>query len=229
MIQKHKFGEQWGLSRVWRVVLILGGLILLLPIIYYDAYIAYNAISRFSLYYDANLWSWLDLLLVPTALAVLGLWFSWAQSKRDKEQREHDAEREKKQREHDALLNALQGEKEAVGFVAYQVKKVGLKGLKGLPDELDRSELIAPLCLAAVYEGSDRTRALVLSALEKSMKDGHDEKIKHTFYEIDDTFHNYKNRFATIAQDAQKFDIDDHLHRLKFIYTGLGIEPPSRS
>ena len=110
-----------------------------------------------------TLWDWLQLLVVLAAIAGAGIWFNWSQTERDRKRQIQEEERVRQAQAHNDRVKALQGEKEAVAYVAYQVREIGLPD-----DEEHRSELLASLCLAAIFTKSDRTRALVLSALRRA-------------------------------------------------------------
>ena len=64
---------------------------------------------------------------------------------------------------HATTLQALQGEKEAVAYVAFQVSKGQIPRRKK-----KREEILQSLCLAAVYEKSGRSRVMIYSALQQA-------------------------------------------------------------
>jgi uncharacterized protein YjbI with pentapeptide repeats len=81
-----------GQRLVWviRIAIVLGGLLLISSAV------------------DKPLWSWLQLLIVPAALAIGVAWLNWAQRQREREaedaqqQREHEAEEARRERERKA-------------------------------------------------------------------------------------------------------------------------------
>jgi hypothetical protein len=78
------------------------------------------------------------------------------------------AEADSLRRQQQALLDALQGEKEAVAFMAIQLVRE-----PHLITDSNRHRLFSALCLAFVFESSSRARALVLQALRTfSRNDG---------------------------------------------------------
>jgi hypothetical protein len=70
--------------------------------------------------------------------------------------------REKRRAKQDALVKALQGEKESIAYVAFQLARGAIT-----VDPVFRDELLASLCLAGVFESSDRCRALVYEAIRE--------------------------------------------------------------
>jgi hypothetical protein len=71
---------------------------------------------------------------------------------------------------HTNVITALQGDKEAVGYEAYRI------GEEGWPEPSDEREQVRDaLCLALVFESSDRTRAMIHSALRSYPRDRHEE------------------------------------------------------
>ena len=80
--------------------------------------------------------------------------------------------REKRREKRQSVVKALQGERESVAFVAYRLYQK--------PELLHGStadETIAALCLAWMFESSDRARAIVLAAL-RALQPGHAARIK---------------------------------------------------
>jgi len=60
------------------------------------------------------------------------------------------------------MVRALQGEKESVGYEAYRI------ATEGWPSSAsERAEIRDALCLAAIFEGSGRTQAMVYRALKR--------------------------------------------------------------
>jgi hypothetical protein len=80
--------------------------------------------------------------------------------------RERAAEADALRREQEGLFAALQGEKEAVGFMALQLSRE-----PHLVTDSNRTRLFSALCLAFVFESSSRARALILKTLQKFSSD----------------------------------------------------------
>src|SRR5687768_8987396 len=64
--------------------------------------------------------------------------------------------------QHTELLKALQGERESIAFAAYSIGRG-----RAPRSRKRRQDLIRSLCLAALFESSDRSRALIYEALIK--------------------------------------------------------------
>lgn len=92
--------------------------------------------------------------------------------------------------EHSSIVKALQGDKENIAFTAL---KVSNKQWPSSPfAERYTDDVIAALCLAWIMEGSDRARALVLSALkELSANASNQHKISEILEGIENQFVGY--------------------------------------
>jgi len=66
------------------------------------------------------------------------------------------------QTQHAEMLRALQGQKQAIGYMAFTLSDGSLPW-----NSRRRREILKALCLAAVFEGSDRSRVLVYEALRR--------------------------------------------------------------
>ncbi|GAA1032098.1 hypothetical protein GCM10009557_29510 [Virgisporangium ochraceum] len=98
--------------------------------------------------------------------------------------------------QHTSVMTALQGEKEAVGYEAYRI------GAKGWPQRLDeREQLRDALCLAFIFEGSDRTRAMIYRALKEYPRPGHPE--------LEETL----TKLLAVFEEADDLGVDWDLHR----------------
>jgi hypothetical protein len=80
--------------------------------------------------------------------------------------------REKRREKRQSLVKALQGERESVAFVAYRLYQN-----PKLPRGSTADEIIAALCLAWMFESSDRARAIVLAAL-RALQPRHAKRIQ---------------------------------------------------
>jgi hypothetical protein len=174
-------------------------------------------------------WKWLRLLIVPATIAGVGIWFNWAQQKREAVRKAEQAEEESREaRIREAIQNAVQGEKETVAYVAYKVEKEGLKNVlqeTAAKDRMRRGEMLESLCLSYLFEASDRTRAMILAALERSLKneDLHREEnkkvIEETLCRLYEAISDYEIKLVHSAKshniDVNKLKIGVEEHRLK--------------
>lgn len=108
---------------------------------------------------------------------------------------------------HDEMIRALQGEKEAVAYIAYQLSQGKLPKNTKL-----RAEILMSLCLAAVFERSDRSRTLIYAAL-KNLQELHSDEVVAKIAYIESNF----NQFRGIV------DLDRGLRRLRSLKQALGI------
>ncbi len=94
--------------------------------------------------------------LVSVSIAFMALHYS----RQERREQQRVAELDALRRQQESLLAALQGEKEAVGFMALQMARE-----PRLVNDSNRTRLFSALCLAFVFESSSRARALVLKTL----------------------------------------------------------------
>ncbi len=106
---------------------------------------------------------------------------------------------------HNSMIRALQGDKEAVGFIAYKLSKGKIKWLARR-----RSEVLEALCLATIFEGSDQSLALIYDALS-SLKRECNEEINATIHTIENRFDNYR----------ELVDLDRGMRRLDLLKKAL--------
>ncbi|KVT85703.1 hypothetical protein WK59_12090 [Burkholderia ubonensis] len=114
--------------------------------------------------------------------------------RRDKERAEQQraAAADSLRREQQALFDALQGEKESVGFMAIQLSRD-----PQLVTNENRHRLFSALCLAFVFESSSRAKALVLKALRNFSKDdAMHSVIVSILKEIEDDFFDYEKEIG---------------------------------
>ena len=114
--------------------------------------------------------------------------------RRDKERQEQQraAEADALRREQEALFASLQGEKEAVGFMALQLSRE-----PHLVTDSNRTRLFSALCLTFVFETSSRARALVSKALQKfSENDSAHRVITEILDEVETDFRAYEDEIG---------------------------------
>jgi hypothetical protein len=87
---------------------------------------------------------------------------------------------------HAGTIQALQGEKQAVAYVAFQVSKGQIPRAKGR-----REEVLQSLCLAAVYENSGRSRVMIYSALRQA-KGAYSQEVHDAVRSIDKRFEEFR-------------------------------------
>jgi hypothetical protein len=128
--------------------------------------------------------------------------------------------------EQEAIIKALQGEKENVAFTALKVRN---RQWPNSPFSSGyKDEVIASLCLAWVMEGSDRARALVLSALKQLNADtSNRKKIKKVLEVIESQFTDYVNSAYADNKEEGQEKIDNGLKKAQQLRTALGIEQTS--
>jgi hypothetical protein len=104
--------------------------------------------------------------LIAVSVAFLALHYT----RRDRRESLRTMELDALRREQEALSMALQGEKEAMGFLALQLVRE-----PDLVTPSNRTRLSCALSLAFVFESSSRARALILKALQtfSKTKEGH--------------------------------------------------------
>lgn len=86
--------------------------------------------------------------------------------------------RDKRRQKHEALISALQGEKEAVAFIAFQLRHHRWGHRKS-----ERLELLSALVVAWIFEKSDRARAMIHNAL-KVVQNIHSKDVELTIKNI---------------------------------------------
>jgi hypothetical protein len=84
----------------------------------------------------------------------------------------------------EAFIKALQGEKASVAYVASWIAQNGVPLSKAY-----RSQLLTALCLAAVFEPSDRSRALLFAALRR-YREKHYGELEKNLDTIEEHFKN---------------------------------------
>ena len=66
---------------------------------------------------------------------------------------------------HEEIIRSLQGSKESVGYIAFKLSE------GKFPKRASRrKEILTSLCLAAIFEGSGRSRTLLYMALRRAME-----------------------------------------------------------
>jgi hypothetical protein len=113
-----------------------------------------------------------------------------------------------------AILQALQGEKESVGFTAMHFARVGL------PDaEHERAQIITSLVQAAVFSGSDRARAMIYHVLRTA---GADQR-----REVSNAVRNLDRLFVEAADwglDPKELDLERGIRRIAALKKVLDLD-----
>jgi hypothetical protein len=123
-----------------------------------------------------------------------------------------------KKAEHDQVLKALQGEKEAVAYIAYKLAN----GRMALPEkEKEQHDIIEGLCLAAIFSSADRTRVLVYEAL-RFLKDDKNGPTKKT--EIEEVVQSINASFSNYKTLATHVDLETGFRRLGALMAVLEIK-----
>jgi hypothetical protein len=110
--------------------------------------------------------------------------------------------------QHAETLKALQGERESIAFAAYSIGRGRVPRSKN-----QRQDLIRSLCLAAMFESSDRSRALIYEALIKLTTQHADE-----IWPIVDDLDRLLARIGTVAE----LDVKRGTGRLTQLRRALG-------
>jgi hypothetical protein len=106
------------------------------------------------------------------------------------------------------VLKALQGEREAIAFAAYTIGRGRVPRSKRR-----REDLIRSLCLAALFESSDRSRALIYEALITLAK-GYSDEVWPIVEDLD-------RLIARMGNDAE-LDVNRGKARLDQLKRALG-------
>lgn len=93
-----------------------------------------------------------------------------------------------------AIIKAFQGEKEAVAYVAYQVRNKRWKSRFKSRNKF-RNDVITALCLAWSLERSDRAKALVFDSLKNLVKQNYIKDISRIVLDIYGQYKKYQNTF----------------------------------
>lgn len=92
----------------------------------------------------------------------------------------------RRQVQHATTLEALQGDKEAVAYIAYEVSKAKIPRSKKM-----REEILEALCLAVIYQKSGRSRVMIYSALNEVAKK-HNGEVQDAVTSIEKRFHEFR-------------------------------------
>jgi hypothetical protein len=92
-----------------------------------------------------------------------------------------------------SIIKALQGEKEAVAYVAYKVRS--RRWDKRFQGKKFRQDIISALCLAWSLESSDRAKALIFDTLKKIIELGFKNEICPVLNDLYRQFTEYKQSF----------------------------------
>jgi hypothetical protein len=155
--------------------------------------------------------------IVPFIISVVvQQWTSKNEERRRKEEEQRRKEEERRVQEivktqaaREALIQALQGEKESIGFTALRLSR------EGVPQEdLFRNEVITALVQAAVFSGSDRARAMVYSVLRDNYH-AYQSEIDRAIASVEDKF----KQFEKYDLDAKELDLERGNRRLRALKT----------
>src|SRR5215212_8069639 len=127
------------------------------------------------------------------------------EERRQREEEQRVQEIVKAQAAREALIQALQGEKESIGFTALRLSREGLP-----QDELFRSRVIEALVQAAVFSGSDRARAMVYSVLRDNYHD-YKPEIDRAIASVEGKF----KQFEKYQLDPKELDLERGNRRLR--------------
>jgi ABC-type phosphate/phosphonate transport system ATPase subunit len=115
------------------------------------------------------------------------------------------------QAEEASVIKALQGERRSIGYEAYRIT------VSGWPSQEERrSQLRDALCLAGVFESSDRTRAMIYSAL-RLHPEGEKQHIMDVLRRIQMMF----------TEFGDQLELKRGQDRLVGLCRALGIDPAS--
>lgn len=108
----------------------------------------------------------------------------------------------RRQVQHATTLEALQGDKEAVAYIAFEVSKAKIPSSKRR-----REEVLEALCLAVIYQKSGRSRVMIYSALK--------EVLKMHKREVHDAIESIEKRFDEFRGITDLSTADNRLSELK--------------
>jgi hypothetical protein len=142
------------------------------------------------------------LIIAALALLVSAATFFWSRYQEWSSNRE-------------AMIKALQGEKEAIAYVAYQITS----GDKEFKNEKLRKKVVTALCLAFAMEGADRAKSLLFAAIKKLDGTEHEE-IKKILPDISENMKIYQDKFNPNDFEKRVKAVDILMKELKI--------PPNR-
>jgi hypothetical protein len=148
--------------------------------------------------------------LVSVSIAFMTVYYS----RRDRRERQRAAQVDAVRREQESLLAALQGEKEAVGFMALQLARE-----PQLVTESNRPRLFSAMCLAFVFESSSRARALALKALRNFSRDSDARRV------ITEILDEVANDFRAYEAEIGKEELKKYLDRINSLKGSLSVKP----
>jgi hypothetical protein len=112
-----------------------------------------------------------------------------------------------------AVIKALQGEKEAVAYVAYKVKS--RRWDKRIKDEDFRKDVIAALCLAWSLEGADRPKAIVFDTLREMQSQKFGGEIQEVLKNLHRQFTQYRDTFRPKDFDHRITNVENLMTALE--------------
>jgi hypothetical protein len=113
----------------------------------------------------------------------------------------------------ESIIKALQGDKEAVMYVAY--KATGTKWRNRLQNETFREDVVTAMGLAWVADSSDRPRALIYAALRHIATD-HKDSVRRVLKTLITEFTAYRDRFLPS-------DFQHRIDNIQALYEALAL------
>ena len=121
--------------------------------------------------------------------------------------------KERRKRDHETILNALQGEKEAVAFFARQLQNENIKH-----NRTERREVVSALVNAWIFEKSDRARAMIHAALKSTCKvNTHSDEVFAIMHDVSEKLEDYVRE----VYPGEQSRISDYQDRISKLEAGL--------
>jgi hypothetical protein len=142
---------------------------------------------------DTDNWTALGAFAVSLFSIALHLWLRWSDQKTAR---------------HASVISAQQGTKEAVGYEAHRIATDGWP-----KDRKERARIREALCLAFVFEPSDRSRALIYEAVKKADADDKSDLVRQLTSLI--------STFRNLERDTE-WDLHRAWPKIAILGTALG-------
>jgi len=212
-------GQHTTRQLLWAVI--IGSLIATFLIIVICGYLfewKWTGLVKDASFDKRTLWDWMRLLIIPAAIAGGTIWFNQSQRARDEQRARHDE-----------IVKALQEDKkESVAYFALQARE------EGLPEDKERrAQLLVALYLAMLFQHSDRSRALLVSALRDSYHTKHRNEVVETLQRLIEDFESYKKELdeeqKELPEKVFHIDISEYVSKLKVLKRALLAQKDSDS